>query len=400
MKRLHSTERPCTQKVKVLIFTNSFLIGGSERQAVELIKCIDRTRFEPYLACLRKDGPLFNELPDDFKDIPSYPLSGFFNVTAFRQALKFLRYLRDIRVHVVQCFDFYSNLFAIPLARLAGVPVVLGARREEAVTKTWSQRTAERWCYRLATGVVANAEAIKAQLVQRDGLPQARVWTVHNGLDIQRFDDRSANSEDHSDRNGLTIGVVANLRPEKGHAVFLDAATHLRRLYPGLKFLIVGDGYYRRQVEANVNGLGLADVVRMTGAVADIPAILRTIDIAVLPSLSNEGFPNSVMEAMAARLPVVATDTGGTRELVLDGETGYLIPPGNASILVDRLARLCDDRQLRMKMGELGRRRIEQEFTVAKMSCKLESLYRTLLNSSVRFNGSMACEAVSQENKL
>jgi glycosyltransferase involved in cell wall biosynthesis len=198
----------------------------------------------------------------------------------------------------------------------------------------------------------------------------------------------------------LTIGVVANLRPEKGHAVFLDAATHLRRLYPGLKFLIVGDGYYRRQVEANVNGLGLADVVRMTGAVADIPAILRTIDIAVLPSLSNEGFPNSVMEAMAARLPVVATDTGGTRELVLDGETGYLIPPGNASILVDRLARLCDDRQLRMKMGELGRRRIEQEFTVAKMSCKLESLYRTLLNSSVRFNGSMACEAVSQENKL
>ena len=104
------------------------------------------------------------------------------------------------------------------------------------------------------------------------------------------------------------------------------------------------------------------------------------MDIAVLPSLANEGFPNSIMEAMASGLPVVATDTGGTRELVLDGITGYVVPPGDATALFNRLGILCDDRAMRLKMGVLGRKRVESEFTVDKMAIKLETLYQDLLS--------------------
>ncbi|MGH7232661.1 MAG: glycosyltransferase [Nitrospiraceae bacterium] len=369
------------KKISVLIFTNSFQVGGSERQAVELVKSINRTQFDLHLACFQREGPLADELPIDLDHVQSYPLSGFYNATAFLQATAFLTFLRRVQAQVVQCFDFYTNVFAIPIARLAGVPVILGARREEALTKTSAQRMAERWCYRLATGVVANAGVIKDQLVKRDGVSPHRVWAIHNGIDLQRF-----NCQEHGDQSGSThkkeeimVGVVANLRPEKGHTVFLEAAKHLSSRYPLARFLIVGDGSFRRQVETRVNELGLINVVSMTGAVNDIPSILKTMDIAVLPSIANEGFPNSVMEAMASGLPVVATDTGGTRELVIDGLTGFVVPPRDAGILADRLGKLCDDPELRRKMGELGRNRVEQEFTVDKMARKLETLYLNLL---------------------
>jgi glycosyltransferase involved in cell wall biosynthesis len=367
--------------VPILIFTNSFQIGGSERQAVEFVKCINRTQFQPYLACFRRDGPLQDELPGYLGAVRAYPLCGFFNATAIRRAFGFLTFLRESRVQVVQCFDFYTNLFAIPLARMARVPVILAARREEALTKTPAQRRAERWCYRLATGVVANAEAIKEQVVKRDGIRPERVWTVHNGVDLKRFDypDRTGQSDSIPKKTELTIGVVANLRPEKGHSVFFEAARHLTNVYPHVRFVVVGDGYFRRQIEARVNELGLTKSVCMMGAVNNVPAILKTMDVAVLPSLSNEGFPNSVMEAMAAGLPVVATDTGGTRELVVDGATGYVVQPGDAAALANRLAILCDDSGMRRKMGALGRSRIEREFTVDKMALKLETLYQSLL---------------------
>jgi hypothetical protein len=155
------------KKIRVLIFVNSFRIGGSERQAVELFRRLDRSRFEPILACFQKDGPLSEELPDGLHGVESFPLSGFFNSNALRQATKLYHLCRARQIQVVQCFNYYSNVFAIPIARLARVPVILGCRREEAVMRTATHQLAERWSYRLATGVIANAEAINEQVVVR-----------------------------------------------------------------------------------------------------------------------------------------------------------------------------------------------------------------------------------------
>ena len=174
---------------------------------------------------------------------------------------------------------------------------------------------------------------------------------------------------------------MANLRPEKGHLVFLDAASFLARSCPQARFVIVGDGSMRGKIEARIIELGLNNRVQLTGVIENIPAFLQTgnVDILVNPS-DSESFPNAVMEAMAASLPVVATDVGGTNELVDEGVTGYLVPPGEGGVMAERLARLCNDADTRLKMGEAGRRRIVERFTVDLMARKFEKLYQSLLS--------------------
>jgi len=372
------------KKIRVLIFTNSFRSGGSERQAIELVKRLNRSQFEPIVACFQKDGALSDELPFSLDEVHGFPVAGFFNSAAVRQARRFLGLLRQLHVQVVQCFDFYSNIFAIPVAWMARVPVIVGSRRDEASMRTAAQRRAELFSYRLATAVVANAERIKDQLVRRDKVSPERVWVIHNGLDLDRFDRYTRPPSDGTvpQHPGLTIAVVANLRPEKGHLIFLEAAQRLTKTYPMARFLVVGDGVMRERIEMRVRELGLTKQVLLTGAVKDIPTLLRSVDIAVLSSLKNEGFPNAVMEAMAASLPVVATDTGGTSELVIDGLTGFLIQPGDAAALGNRIGRLCDDAEVRRKMGEAGRRQIVEHFTTERMARKFEALYSRLAGAS------------------
>jgi L-malate glycosyltransferase len=369
------------RKIRVLIFVDSFRLGGSERQGVELAKRLSRREFEPSVVCFTKEGPLIKELPTDISEVESFPLNGFRSAGTLHQAARLYQYLRRRRIDVLQCFDFYSNLFAIPIARLARVPVVLAARREEGVTKTNNQRLAQQLVYRLATGVVANAEALKEQVLQNNGLSKRKVWVVHNGLDTQRFTDveHSSKSEDVNRSTGITIAVIANLRPEKGHSMFLQAAKLLIEKGRMAHFIIAGDGSMKNEIKSQIAGMSLGKQVEMVGAIGDIPAFLKSIDIAVLPSLRNEGFPNSIMEAMASSLPVVASDSGGTRELVIDGETGFIVEPGVPEGLADRLGKLCDDRELRIKMGEAGRFRVMSHFTADKMAEKFGALYRRLV---------------------
>jgi len=369
------------KKIRVLIFMDSFRLGGSERQGVELAKRLSRREFEPSVVCFTKEGPLIKELPADVSEVEGFPLNGFGSAATLHQAARLYQYLRRRHVDVLQCFDFYSNLFAIPIARLARVPVVLAARREEGVMKTSKQRLAQQLIYRLATGVVVNAEALKEQVLQNNDLNEGKVWVVHNGLDTQRFTnvERSSETKDFNHSKGVTIAVIANLRPEKGHSVFLQAAKLIIEKRQKAHFIIAGDGPMKNDIKSQIAGMSLDKQVEMVGAIGDVPAFLKSIDIAVLPSLRNEGFPNSIMEAMASCLPVVASDSGGTRELVIDGETGFIVQPGVPGSLANRLGQLCDDGELRIKMGEAGRLRVMSHFTADKMAEKFGALYKSLV---------------------
>jgi L-malate glycosyltransferase len=368
-------------RIKVLVFINSFRVGGSERQALEVIKRLDRARFDPVVACFQKEGPLLSELPTDIGKIHTFPLESFFSWSAFKQGKEFSKLIRQGGIQIIQCFDFYSNLFAIPWGRISGVPIILGARRDEASMRTPRQHYAEVLVYKMANGVIANAETIKDQLVVRDKVISDKVWVIQNGLDLDRFDGHRQPSLDSRREKsaGPSIAVVANLRPEKGHFVLLEACRYLAERFSTLKVFIVGNGPMNESIAQRITELKLTHCVEMTGELKDVPAFLRIVDIAVLPSLKNEGFPNSVMEAMAASLPVVATDTGGTSELVSEGLTGYLVPPADPAALQDRLEKLCADPELRIKMGEAGRQRIIERFTADRMVRRFESLYETLL---------------------
>ena len=370
-------------KRRILIFTNSFRIGGSEGQAVQLIKHLDRSRFDIHVACFDREGPLLDQLPADVGEVPGFPLTGFANLNAVRQAAAFIAFLRKTRIQIVQTFDLYTNVFGLPLARLAGVPVTVGSRRDHGVKRTAWQVRAERWSLRLAMQVVVNAEAIKQRLVQEKSLTADRILVIQNGLDLSRFpiayggEPQSSGFEAHS----VVFAVVANLRPEKGHLMFIRAAKMVASVCPEARFVLVGDGPMRQKIEDSISTLGLCEKVHLLGAVANVSLALQSVDV-VVSSSDTEGFPNAVLDGMAAAKPIVATDAGGTRELVAEGSTGYLVPVGDVDQLAGRMIALCQSPATRTSMGEKARSIVEQSFAVEIMARRFESLYEKLSGAS------------------
>ena len=370
-------------KRRILIFTNSFRIGGSEGQAVQLIKHLDRARFDIHVACFDREGPLLDQLPADVGEVPGFPLTGFANLNAVRQAAAFIAFLRKARIQILQTFDLYTNVFGLPLAQLAGVPVTVGSRRDHGVKRTAWQAQAERWSLRLAGRVVANAEAIKSRLVQDGSLPADRILVIKNGLDLSRFPipHRSLQNSRGYDAHPVVFAVVANLREEKGHLMFVRAAQIVASACPEARFVLVGDGTMRQKIQESIKGLGLREKFHLMGAVKDVPQVLQGIDVVVSPS-DTEGLPNAVLEGMAASKAVVATDAGGTRELVMEGITGHLVPTGDVEGLASRMIALCKAPDIRETMGANARRQVERCHTAEHVAKCFEHLYEGLAGIS------------------
>ena len=370
-------------KRRILIFTNSFRIGGSEGQALQLIKHLDRSRFELHVACFDREGPLLEQLPSDIGEVVAFPLAGFARFSTVRQAARFITFLRGAKIQIVQTFDYYTNVFGLPLARLAGVPVIVGSRRDHGFKRTVGEARAERWSLRLAMQVVVNAEAIKQRLVREKSLPADRILVIQNGLDLSRFPISYGGRQQPSDfePHSVVFAVVANLRPEKGHLTFIRAAKMAASVCPEARFVLVGDGPMRQKIEDSIRTLGLCEKVHLLGAVTNVSLALQSVDV-VVSSSDTEGFPNAVLDGMAAAKPIVATDAGGTRELVAEGSTGYLVPVGDVDQLAGRMIALCQSPATRTSMGEKARSIVEQSFTVEIMARRFESLYEKLSGAS------------------
>jgi len=369
---------------RLLIFVHGFAKGGSERQAVELARCIDRSEYCPILGCFHPEGPLLSEVPKDVEVVP-FPLHGFVTSSGLRAAKEAVHFMRRARIDILQTFDFYSNVFALPLAAIARVPIRIGARRDEASMRSFVQHRSELLAYRLATAIVANSKRIGEQLIHRDRVRREKVIVIPNGIDVGRFFScPNTQAIGAPNTNLLKLAVIANLRPEKGHLVLLNALQNIKQIPCEARLAVAGQGPMRAQILDKVAELGLQHEVELLGEVQDIGKLLSQIDIVVLPSLKNEGLPNSVMEAMAAAKPVVATDCGGTSELVVNGHTGYLVEPGNVAQLADALKRLAFDPELRKKMGEAGRARVAQCFTNHRMAESFVATYRKLSASKRR----------------
>ena len=370
-------------KRRILIFTNSFRIGGSEGQALQLIKHLDRSRFDLHVACFDREGPLLDQLPLDVGEVPAFPLTGFANLNAVRQARAFITLIRKAKIQIVQTFDLYTNVFGIPLARLAGVPVTVGSRRDHGLNRTAWQVRAERWSLRLARRVVANAEAIKSRLVEDGILATDRILVIKNGLDLSRFPipHRGLENSAGFDSRSVVFAVVANLRAEKGHLLFVRAAQIVASACPEARFVLIGDGPMRQKIQESIERLGLHEKVHLMGAVKNVPHALQGIDVVVSPS-DTEGLPNAVLEGMAASKAVVATDAGGTRELVAEGVTGYLVPTGNVELLASRMIVLYKAPSIRESMGTNARRYVEGCHTAEHIANRFELLYDELAAGS------------------
>jgi glycosyltransferase involved in cell wall biosynthesis len=375
---------------RILLFTDSFSRGGTERQFVRLVKSLDQSKYDLSIGCLQRRGQLLSEAESTGIPIVEFPINSLYNIRAANQFAKLVRFLKREQIQIVHAFDFYTSLFAVPAARIAGVPVVLASRRELlSLRSPWQQRTIRIAC-RVATGVVVNSRAARNDLVSLEPAIQNRIEVLHNCIDLREFNLRRSPAEVRRELgvspNSIVVAGLGNLRPEKDFEAFLLAARRILDAIPSTEFLLIGDGPERDRLKRTAAELNLTAQFRFLNDRSDVPDLLGAIDILVMSSAS-ESFPNAILEAMAAGKPVVATDVGGIPELVEDGQTGFLVPPKDTVAIAHFVLELCRNSARRQEMGRAARSQVESNFTVESVVARLEEIYSSFVRKHIGSRG-------------
>ncbi len=367
-----------TDRIKVVEFTNCFRVGGGEVQFLELLRRLPSV-YQVSVHALETRGPLIEDVRALGYEPIVHPLAGsFMRPATLVETMRLSKSLRRDRTELVHAQDFYSTLIGVPAAKLAGVPVVV-SRLDLVHWHGRARHLALAAASHAADVVIANCEAVRQFVVNRDKVPASRVVVIRNGLDIARFDAARAGALEAllPDTGDGPVAVhVANLRHEvKRQEDFLEALALLRADFPNLRALIVGEGSRKRMLEAMAERLGLSGVAHFLGRRDDVPAVLARGTFGVLSS-RQEGLSNAVMEGMAAGLPMVVTDAGGNAELVKDGDRGFVVPPERPAALARAMATLLRDPERARRMGRAARKFVETELTLERMVEEHDRLYR------------------------
>ncbi|MDB4891755.1 MAG: glycosyl transferase, group 1 [Gemmatimonadetes bacterium] len=366
--------------LRIVYFIDTLGLGGTELNAVRLAEHLDPEEFAISVACFG-DGPLRARLEAANIPIHRYTLRSLYGPGMVREGRRFAAFLKSERVDVVHSHDRYSNLFCMMWGRYAGTPGLLASKRwgTQRITHTVTNRLA----YRLAHRVLGNSEQVGKSLVAVERVARERVVVVPNFVDDDAFHAASPEVLGGLRRDldvpadALVVGIVARLSPIKDHRSLIKAVALLAPDFPKLVLVLIGSGPNRAELEAFAAAEGVTSIVRFAGQREPPPNLHSLFDVSVLCSLS-EGFPNSVVEAMAAGRPVVGTTVGGVPDAVRNGENGILVPVQDPPALAAALAPLLRDSELRRRMGEAGRRIAREEFSASTVLPRLAALYREL----------------------
>ena len=362
-------------------------VGGTELNALRTAERLDRKRFRVTVITLRGEGPLARRYEELGIPIIRFPIYSTFGPATIRQAMRLARFLRTEQVSVLHSHDQYSNFFSVLAARAAGVPAIIASKR----WLHWPTRyrVTNGIGFRVASRVLANSRGVAASLERDDRVSRDSIVVVPNFVDEAAFEppDDETLQRWHRELNltetDLIVGIVASLTDIKDHATLLDVVAIAAPRWPHLRLVIVGSGPLLDALRDKANALGIADRVRFAGLRPAIPSFHFLFDVSVLCSRS-EGFPNSLVEAMAAGRPIAATSVGGVLDAVRDGENGLLVPPGDSGALASAIEQLLSDPARRRRMGEVGMRRARAEFHASAVIGALESLYDELLAATRR----------------
>ena len=367
-------------RARVLLFIESLELGGSERQCLELAHRLSRRGYSVTVGCLRASGPLRAVFAESHLPLVEFPVKSLLRPNALVQMARFVVYLRKNRFHAVHTNDLYSNLFGIPAAHLARVPVIVSSQRD--LSHWWWYTPVRRKFLRLLQSssdwILVNSEAIRRDLVTHDRMDPRKIRIVHNGVDAEKFTPRPSQRRwlfpQFSAKDRLVV-MVANMHIEvKGHADLIRAAHLVAARNPDVRFLLVGDGEMRAEFERQAHAAGLDEVVHFLGKRTDVPMLLSGCDLGVLASRA-EGLPNAILEYMAAGLAVVATRVGGVPEIIEDEVSGLLVPPGQPEALARAILRALSSDQLRARLAKAGRERALAKFDFERLVLEVSQLY-------------------------
>ncbi len=361
-------------------------MGGSERQAVALTRSlIDDGTFDVSIATLNGQGVLLGEVEEmGFGEVPEFPLTSFYNLNFVSQVRRFARFLAENRIDLIQTHDFYTNVFGMAAASLAGTGAKVASKRETLGMRSRAQELVEKLAFGRADAIVVNAAAVREHLIERT-VSAAKIHVIHNGVDIARFDGTDRDDTAFRERYELPsdvrlITLVANLRHAvKNVPMFLRAAKQVADTIPDVHFVIAGEGELEVELKAIAAHLGITDRTHFIGRCTDVPGLLHASYACVLTSVA-EGFSNSILEYMAAGNPVVVTNVGGAAEVVVVAESGYLVESGDDHAMAADLIALISDPAKAEKLGQAGKRTIKEQFSSFSRLAKTLELYDRCLS--------------------
>nr|MCU0705281.1 glycosyltransferase [Fimbriiglobus sp.] len=335
--------------VRVSFMIDDLSRAGTESQLLALIRGIDRSAVTPSLVLLNGEGELSRSLEPTDCPVLRLGVRRLASVKALSAVKRLRRFWRDHRPEVAQIYFHDSAYFGVPVAKLCGVKKVVRVRNNLGYQQTRKHRILSRLIRPLLSGVLTNSELGRDAITKTDKMPPNRVTVIENGVDLERYGvaaaegvlwDSDGGTDSRREAAILRVGVVANLRPIKNIDGLLRAAVQVLARFPQARFEVAGDGEQRAELEKLHAELKLGDRFVLRGSVTDIPAFLRSLDVAVLPSHS-EGMSNAVMEYMAAGRPVVATAVGANPKLLWDA--GVLLRPGDVAALAEAIGGLLAD---------------------------------------------------------
>lgn len=359
--------------------------GGAERVTFNVLTQLDPERFESEVYFLKEPGTVGQELLE--RGVRGIPHLWKHRYDPF-VVLRLSRRLRAFSPDVLLVLNCHRN--AMFWGGLCSLLVDVGAR-VIAVHHTGTMKSPKNfnWVDRLflrsTSSIIALSESHARYLERVDGIPPAKTTIIENGIlpalyenpDVDRI--RSLRNEFSLPEESKVVVMVAGLRPEKAHEALLQAASRLVRDRPDIRYLVVGDGPRRQELEQMAHGLNLGLSVTFAGERSDIPDLLNLADLLVLPSYAAvETLPLSIMEAMAAGVPVIASRVGSVPDMIEDGVNGRLISPGNAEDLASAIIELIDNEPLARAMGSTARRTVHEKYTLGQMVDKYSALIERL----------------------
>ncbi len=371
------------KKFNILYLHNESIMGGAEISLLNLVNGLNKRLFMPHFACSR-EGPFIDELRkiDIFPDFVQFPAIKWPNpVRIFNTVRNLTRIIRKKQINLIHSNQPRSNLFGAIAAKIKDVPIV------------WHERCLERGRFDsdnifsfLPDRIICNSGAVRERFTKWKGT-DTRIRTIINGVDLKKFNPESNGSsirtEFNIDKDEPVIGTIGRIDPEKGYECFLESARIVLQAFKNVRFLIVGGSFNNPSLEESLHEMskekGIDKKTVFTGFRNDIPQILAVMDIVVLPS-EIDACSRVLFESMAMSKPLVATNVGGTPEVVQDGITGLLVNPRDPSGMAGCIMKLLRNKYLAEQYGAAGRKRVEEMFTIERNTRETEKVYLELLD--------------------
>lgn len=367
---------------RILYLTTDSKLGGTERVIYNLARALHGVDFEVHVDSLKGPGELQDLLNQ--AGVPSTNLN-----MASKLDLgvigRLRRLIREFQPDLLCTYLFHANHLGRLVGRMSGVRKILTVQESVDAWRRWHHNLIDRLTVPLVDQFAANSEAVRQRFHEFSGIPMERVEVIYNGIDLapyRHLENSKCTTLRESlglDAGSIVFITVAHINPYKGHRHLVEAAARIVKKYPEARWLFVGSGRSDEEVRRQIGDVGLQDRIHMLGVRKDIPDLLNASDVFVLPSLW-EGCPLSILEAMAAGLPVIASSVGGIPELVQQEKTGLLVRPGEAADLADKMQSLLEDGDRRRNMGQEGKARAFAEFSLEMQVARTRELYDRILS--------------------